>query len=424
MKPFPASMIWSFPSPPPTPLLLRALASVLNNYPILCASLCEDARENVTLRIDNANPVAFFESSLALRLAEIIPDPSLRYSSSTQPFDTSLIPTDLTIPVPAEWKGPSVYIQWTKLACGGCFLGLSGFHCILDAQTVSIFVSEWARRARAIQEGHAEDSPAMRILQAPVFDPSFFKEGMEDALRSNPVSCHVFTNKNLQPPPANPSPPPKIISRVYHFPRTELEAIRHAATPSGAPSDTTISVFDALYAHMMQVICKATGTISNEAALICMAYNGRRVFSQPHFFGSAAFWLAEPTTFSTILSSLPEAALAVHHVHASQTHDSLLAFNACLASFPKYSDITLAARITTHDLHTASWRNTRMYDVDFGTGTPTFAGPSIYFLTRYMLFLDAPRGSAGEGGVDVCLALEEEHWKQMMDQGLLHGFAK
>ena len=64
-----------------------------------------------------------------------------------------------------------------------------------------------------------------------------------------------------------------------------------------------------------------------------------------------------------------------------------------------------------------------MYDADFGSGVPLFAGPTVFHLPRYMLFLDTPRGSEGEGGVDICLALEEGHYINMMEQGNLHYYA-
>lgn len=277
----------------------------------------------------------------------------------------------------------------------------------------------------------------MKVLHTPHFDRSFLIDGIEEAFKSNPLSSCVYSKATEAPkgvaPPTSPSDqPPALVNHIYHFPRSELEAIRSAATPSSSsPSEPIpiISVYDSLYAHMMQVICKASNTVSEDAVMVCQAYNGRRVMGQPHFFGSTAFWLCYPTTFTSVISSLPTTALNVHNSHSSQTKSSLLAFNGYLASFSKYSEIQLSVNVIDYDLHISSWRNCGMYNFNFGFGAPVYAGPGLAskenaFCRKFMIFLDTPRGCEGEGGVDVWLALEEKHWQEMMVQGNLHCFAK
>lgn len=354
----------------------NSISSVLNDYPILCASLHEDSCGNLSMHVDNQNPVSFIEATCPTRLEDCISLPSQRYSPSfsspsspsSSPlnlsYDCSLIPSDLLYPAPMNWSGAALYLQWTRLACGGCFFRLSGFHTI-DFQSASTFVSEWGRRACALKASEHEDSPSMKVLHTPHFDRSFLIDGIEEAFKSNPLSSCVYSKATEAPkgvaPPTSPSDqPPALVNHIYHFPRSELEAIRSAATPSSSsPSEPIpiISVYDSLYAHMMQVICKASNTVSEDAVMVCQAYNGRRVMGQPHFFGSTAFWLCYPTTFTSVISSLPTTALNVHNSHSSQTKSSLLAFNGYLASFSKYSEIQLSVNVIDYDLHISSWRN-------------------------------------------------------------------
>ena len=153
-------------------------------------------------------------------------------------------------------------------------------------------------------------------------------------------------------------------------------------------------------------------------------WGGRRALGQPHFFGCPSFWLHHRSTFASILASLHRTALAVHHTHASPSRAELLAGEGYLATFPTYADVRIVPRLTTHDLHVASWRHSGMLDADFGQGPATFAGPNVYGAARYMIFMDTARDcEEGVGGVDVYLALEDEHFKRMLEQGMMHRFA-
>ena len=100
---------------------------------------------------------------------------------------------------------------------------------------------------------------------------------MEVALAERPTHDHIFRILSTPAAPQTAPPgwtPPHVISRAYHFPRAELEAMRKAAT-SGC--EEAISVHDALFAHLMQVIGAATGTVGEEPVMVCQAMDGRKV---------------------------------------------------------------------------------------------------------------------------------------------------
>ena len=435
-KPWPIAMLWAFPLPPSTavdshmatPLLVASLASALDSFPVLCSSLHEDTRGAATLIFDNANPVALVEATHASPLSDCIPSTSDRYGppqppkswSHPQLVDSALIPADVCTAVSSDWTGAGCSVQVTRFACGGVVLGLSAFHCLMDAQSAATFLGEWGRQCAALKSGQ---TPAA-MANPPVFDRSFMTDGMEAALTQRPIKEHIFRILDGPAPPTAAAPPagwvpPHVVGRVYYFPRTELEAMRRAA--QGEASE--ISVHDALFSHMNAVIGAATGTVSEEAALVCQAMNGRKALGQPHFFGSCAFWLNYRSNHAAVQASLPATAAAVHHSHASPDRTDLLAHNGYMGSAPTTAHAQLQARITTRDYHVASWRNCGMYDVDFGSGRPALMGPASNAHARYVIFTDGPKGTEGEGGVDVWLALEDEHWKRMVEQGRLHKYA-
>jgi len=430
-------MLWAFHLPPstaavdhmPTTLLLSSLASTLNVFPVLCAGLLQDSTGAATLRLDNSNPVTLIEATHSVPLSSCIPTPTTRYSPPQPPalwthpqlLDGSLIPRDVLTAVNADWTGVACSVQVTRWACGGVLLGLSAFHCLMDAQAAATFLGEWGRQCAALKSG-LTGAAIPPIAHPPSFDRTFMTDGMEEALSQRPFKNHIF--RILPEPPAPQSldgwVPPHVVHRVYHFPRTELEAIRRAAR---GDETSDISAHDALFAHLMQVIGAATGTVGEEDVMVCQATNGRKVLGQPHFFGSCAFWQHHRSTNAAIQSSLTATAAAVHHTHASPDRTSLLAYNGHIASAPTMRHIQLAARITSYDYHVASWRNCGMYDVDFGWGRPALMGPAMNCYARYVIFGDGVVGSEGEGGVDVWLALEDEHWQRMVEGGQLHRYA-
>ena len=382
--------------------------------------------------LDNSNPVQLIEAAHPSSLADCIPPAAVRYATPQPPvgwehpqlLDCARIPAGLCTMVSGDWTGTACTVQVTRFACGGVVLGLSAFHCLMDAQAAATFMGEWGRQCAALKSGDAVIRP---MLSPPSFDRSFMTGGMQQALADHPIHDHIFGISPTAPlPDASPSTatyvPPHVISRVYHFPRKELERIRQAASTEGKSETSAISVHDALFAHLVQAIGAAAGTVGGEAVMVCQATNGRKVLDAPHFFGSCAFWLHHRSTNAAVQASLPATAAAIHHTHASRSGSSLLAYNAHMASAPT-THIRLTARITTHDYHVASWRNSGMYDVDFGWGAADLMGPSQQRYARYVLFGDGAKGSAGEGGVDVWLALEDEHWKRMVEQGQLHRFA-
>ena len=332
--------------------------------------------------------------------------------------DLSRLPDDLCSMVSGNFKGTSCTLQVTRMGCGGVIIGLSAFHCLVDGPSIGAFMGDWGRRTRAITDGLSPTPP----LFSPSFDRSFMVNGMQDAYARCGAVSNIFAIAAAPPPPpASSSPPPAhVVGRVYHFPRAELEAMRKAASSEGA----SVTAYDALFAHMTQVICEATGTASDDSAMLCVPVNGRRLFSQPHFFGSAAFWMHRRSTYSDVLASLPRTASLIHRAHAETSAEGFLAYNGFLDSAPSFAHVVLTARITTHDLHAVSWRHSGMYDVDFGWGATTFTGPAQTGYGRYQIFHDAPKGSAGEGGIDVFLALEDAHWDALVKQDNLHRFAQ
>ena len=169
-KPWPIAMMWAFHAPPsvaadshmPTPILLTSLAATLDVLPVLCAALLQDSTGAATLRLDNSNPVVLTEASNTALLSDCIPPPAVRYARPQPPkqwthpqlVDRSLLPaSDVFTAVSGDWTGASCSVQVTRWACGGVVLGLSAFHCLMDAQAAATFVGEWGQQCAALHAG-------------------------------------------------------------------------------------------------------------------------------------------------------------------------------------------------------------------------------------------------------------------------------
>ena len=430
-RPWPVQLLCAFHLPPgitaeqhmPAPLLLASLAATLDTFPILCASLQENGKREAAMRLDNSNAVVLVEAVHSSPLSSCIPTPNNRYDTANAAggWDCSLIPNDVRTPVNNDWTGTACAVQVTRWACGGVLLGLSAFHCLMDAQSAATFMREWGRQCAALKAGL---TAAAVPSEQPVFDRAFMLDGMREAFSKQPSHDHIVYRicDTAQPPMPPPGwTPPHVVSRVYHFPRAELDAIRRSATAPN--SEVSLSVYDALYAHLIAVLGAAAGALGEDEVLVSQLLNGRKLLGEPHFFGSVGFWLQHRTTPAAIQSDLPATAAAIHHSHSSQDRTTLLAYNGFMASAPSMAHIQLGLRVFTHDFHVSSWRNQGMYDVDFGSGTADMAGPGPQPVPRLMFFAEGARGSVGEGGIDVWLSLEDEQWERMMQQGQLHKYA-
>lgn len=422
-KQFPVNMIWIYSNTEhlskeeflPSNLLQSTLADTLDYFPLLAGRVTEDDQANATIHLNNEG-VLYTEAEC--------PDHSLDYfiprTASNQEFDYEHINTsDLAVGVNNDWTGASMSIQVTRLKCQSVILSISAFHCLFDAQSIAFFINTWA--------SGKPPSPM------PMFDKTFIlypTEEQRQRISSVPRPKDCVFNRHITPSAVSPFiqryQKQRVITKVYHFSTDELQNIKREASKGLSKSVDYITTYDALYAHMILVISRATGTSFNDGIKILQSLNGRPSFvgSQSstvlNYLGSFPFWLYEifPSDEEATLSSLAE---FIHQMYSKKNEDSLRDYNAYLMS--EDGDIRknqADADILNRDFHCASWRKVNMLACKFPRSDyPIYSGPTSQLYPRYFPMMDA---NSNDQSVNILLGLREEDYQRMIEQNLLHQY--
>ena len=420
-KQFPVNMIWIYSNTKnlsrdefmPSNLLQSTLADTLNYFPLLAGRVTEDDQSNATIHLSNEG-ILYTEAEC--------PDHSLDYfvPRSDQEFDYEHINTsDLAVRVSNDWTGPCMSIQITRLKCNSVILSISAFHCLFDAQSIAFFINTWA--------SGKPPSPM------PMFDKTFILHPTEEQrqrISSIPRPNDCVFNRHITPSTASPfiqqQRQQRVITKVYYFSTDELQNIKKEASKDLSNSVDYITTYDALYAHMILVIGRATQTSFTDSIKILQSLNGRSSFVRSqsstvlNYFGSFPFWLygtlssdQEPT-----ISSLAQ---FIHQMHSKQNEDSLRDYNAYLMSDD--GDIRknqVDADIINRDFHCASWRKVNMLGCKFDRSNyPIYSGPTSQLYPHYFPMMDA---NPSDQSVNILLGLREEDYQRMIEQNLLHKY--
>ena len=418
----PINMIWIYSNTEnlsrdefmPSNVLQSTLADTLNYFPILAGRVTEDDKANATVHLTNEG-VLYTEAEC--------PDHSLDYfvprTPSDKEFDYEHINTsDLAVRVKNDCTGACMSIQVTRLKCNSVILSISAFHCLFDAQSIAFFINTWAS--------------AKPPSPMPMFEKTFILYPTEEQRQQitstpRPKDC-VFSRDMIQ---SSNSPfirrqQQRVINKVYYFSTNELNNIKKEASKDLSNSVDYISTYDALYAHMIIVIARATQTSLVDHIKILQSLNGRPSFVRSqsstilNYFGSFPFWLYGilPSDQEPTLSSLAQ---FIHQMYSTQTEDTLRDYNAYLISDDgNIRKNRVDADIINRDFHCASWRKVNMLNGKFGRSEyPIYSGPTSQLYPRYFPMMDA---NPLDQSVNILLGLREEDYQRMIEQNLLHKY--
>ena len=294
--------IWYYDPPSSLEVILlvsqlrESLSNTLNAYPQLCGhvSLATSKtngghtdryrRVHVTYNAPTDVGLPFVEATSSKKLTDFLPSTKIR-KASIKAWDASQLPSEELLPSTplalssdtTPQDAPNAIIQVTTFRCGSTAIALEFTHCLADAQTMSIFVKDWAATHQALLKG--EPLPTLY----PVFDPQLLDSaaaGDIDAKFPDPVlqsqarglPFHRFDW--YKPVPSQPWPlaiPPDfdhtvklsptdpipwddwnvnapVLHRILHFSSEELERVYHQAVSQDQASK--VSKHDALLAHL------------------------------------------------------------------------------------------------------------------------------------------------------------------------------
>jgi hypothetical protein len=351
---------------------------------------------------------------------------------------------------------PGMQVQISLLQEGGYVIGVKMAHCLADAQTLMVFMHQWAHNSKK-QFGNQPQTP---LMGEPVFDPALLDscaagdidspepdQGLVRLARKLPLHRYSWwdtaaggyppflipTTENSRPPPqelehrrVSPSEPAPWVSWDFskkvrytqlHFTAAQLSKFQAAALDTGSRCD--ISRLDALLAHLWIAITRARGQADSLRSVYMDLSLGARARVSPAlpdtFIGSPLFLTHVGGTASSVCREIiGETASRIRETMKGFTADAVGAILHDAAHEVSPQRLWQAFLGSEHTLVT-SWLRLRLYDVDFvGGNKPRYVHAVMPKMDGCLQVMDS---GVRDGGMDVALYLDEVTMGRLLDGG-------
>ncbi|KAM3259433.1 hypothetical protein ACQJBY_050957 [Aegilops geniculata] len=380
------AIIYAFAPPAPTTASIeKGLATVLAQYRAFAGQLGKspDGTPSVIL---NDRGARLIEASVDADLVDMAP-------SKPTPELLKLHP-DLE----AEHQ-QVVLLQLTRFRCGSLAVGFTSNHVVADGHATSNFLVAWGRATRGLPMGlppvhHHKD----------LFKP-----------RSSPRVEHDHRNREYYlPSPTDVvghhgDAADNIVIHKAHFTKDFIAGLRAKASEGrGRP----FSRFETILAHLWRTMTRARDLSPEQTSKIRLSVDGRHRLGQPaEYFGNMVLWAFPRSTVGDLLNRPLKHAAQVIHDEVARVDGTYFQSFVDFASSGAAEKEGLAGSAVCKDAHCPdvevdSWLTFPFYELDFGTGSPSYFMPA-YFPTEGMLFL-AP-SNFGDGSVDAFVPLFQEN---------------
>jgi shikimate O-hydroxycinnamoyltransferase len=382
------AIVYAFSPPcPSTPAIERGLAAALGAYRLFAGQVCRVGPDDGGMLNDRG-----------ARLVEAFADAHLADVAPTKPSPAVLrLHPDLE---GGEEIEEVAQVQLTRFACGSLAVGFTANHVVADGHATSDFLVAWGRAARGILPVTA--LPRHRPGTFPPRDPPWVE----------------FQHRGVEYYRPSPSPRPasethfnnSVVIHKAHFTKDFIAGLRAKASEGrGRP----FSRFETILAHLWRTITRSRGLGDpRQASTIRVSVDGRpRLAAPPGYFGNLVLWAFPTATVGDLLDRpLQHAAQVIHNAVARVDRDYFQSFVDFATSGAVEKEglqkTAVLKDVLCPDLEVDSWLTFPFYELDFGTGTPTYFMPS-YFPTEGMLFL-VP-SYLGDGSVDAFLPVFEHN---------------
>ncbi|KAJ7534074.1 hypothetical protein O6H91_13G078400 [Diphasiastrum complanatum] len=277
------------------------------------------------------------------------------------PFDPS--PALLDLVPNTERADELMLIQLTRFSCQGLTVGVAWHHRLADGQGFMVFMNEWVRAVKGL--------PPSCI---PVHDRSALisdiaKITLQDALQGDVVDISDPEESPLQP---------AVSAKKIHFSVDKLEKLRsNVDLNGGSAHEESFSTFKILTAHLWRCITKSRKIEINTHTGLLISVDARRKLRPPlpdSYFGNVTFSPFPCTTAQQLLDNPISFAASLIHAAIQGVDDlyirSTLSFMECQLST---TESQMPQKLSPN-LVVASWVRFPLYEMDFGWGSPCFAG--------------------------------------------------
>lgn len=293
---------------------------------------------------------------------------------------------DLLVPPTPAPNPPCalLFVQVTRLRCGGVVLGQAMHHSVVDARGAALFFETWASISRG-----AGTPPV-----PPCFDHTLL------AARPAPARTVQYEHPEYkpEPEPVDPVSASMYASAIITMTKAQVGALK--ARCAGC------STFRAVVALAWQCVCRARDLpASAETRLYSMVDMRARLDPPlpPGYFGNAVIRTSVSATVGEVVCSpvvhsarLVRAATSQGNEHARSLVDYLEGVDTM--NLPR-------SGISRTHLRAISWMGMSLSDADFGWGAPAFMGPALMYYSGFVYVMNAP---GKDGALAVVLSLEPE----------------
>lgn len=316
---------------------------------------------------------------------------------------------------------------------GGFILGVAIHHNCADGPGCDGFLTTWAENSAAARSGQACQS-----VDVACTDRTRLSAAKPHPSRWKDLDGKFPILKDLggpQPPPPADFKMPPLVSRIWHFPKSDLAKLKAEATMEGSAASGWVSTYDVVMAILWKTITRAKipllqPDLSREVVLV-HAVNTRTKLEPPlpeRLLGNAvALPRVEPVTINQLLEpdNLPTLAAAVRVSIQEITPQYVSELPEWVAGLDDKRWITINMdSFLGMDLAGTSWAGMSAYTKhDFGFGlpralrwpNPAFEGYVFVFPSR-----SGVKFGAEDEGIEVCVCLEQGCADRLMaDEELL-----
>ncbi|CAN6211411.1 unnamed protein product [Urochloa humidicola] len=376
------AIIYAFPPPAPSPAAIeKGLAAVLAEYRAFAGQLGE-APDGTPAVLLNDRGARFVEAEVDADLVDMAP-------AKPTPELLRLHP-DLE-----EELQEVVLLQLTRFRCGSLAIGFTSNHVAADGHATSNFLVAWGRATRGLPTG---------------LPPVYHQAGLFKPRASPRVDFdHRSREYTRLPSPAGGeeehghgggAAAENIVIHKAHFTKDFIATLRGRASEGrGRP----FSRFETILAHLWRTMTRARGLSPEETSQIRLSVDGRHRLGLPaEYFGNLVLWAFPTATVADLLGRpLRHAAQVIHDEVARVDGGYFRSFvdfaSSGAAEREGLEPSAVCKDVLCPNVEVDSWLTFPFYELDFGTGSPTYFMPS-YFPTEGMLFL-VP-SYIGDGSVD------------------------
>jgi hypothetical protein len=351
------AIIYAFAAPAPsTAAIEKGLAAVLAQYRAFAGQIGVNPDDGVPSFILNDRGVRVVEASVDAEMVDMAPAK----------------PTPELLKLHPDLEGELeevVLLQLTRFRCGSLAIGFTSNHVVADGHATSNFLVAWGRATRGLPMGlppvhHHKD----------LFKP-----------RSSPRMEHDHRSREFYKPSSaaavghHVDGADNIVIHKAHFTKDFIAGLRGSASEGrGRP----FSRFETILAHLWRTMTRARDLSPEETTTIRLSVDGRHRLGKPaEYFGNMVLWAFPRATVGDLLRQpLKHAAQVIHDEVARVDGGYFQSFvdfaTSGAADKEGLARSAVCKDVMCPDVEVDSWLTFPFYELDFGTGSPSYFMPS------------------------------------------------